>query len=216
MSGRLAFFFALIFPQGALPCETALLLAMDVSGSVDASEYHLQTSGLAAALGDGALRDLMLHRRVAVSVMQWSGPGQQRVMIDWTAAESAAAIADLATKAAAMPRAFEGGGTAIGEALFAAAAQIARAPPCRYQVVDVSGDGDENAGSHLSLARQRLERSGVQINGLAIEQIGRAVWGYYQARVITRDGFVETAAGHTDFARAMRSKLLRELTKPAT
>ncbi|RRH72205.1 DUF1194 domain-containing protein [Falsigemmobacter faecalis] len=213
---RLAFLIALLIPRGALPCETALLLAMDVSGSVDSSEYRLQNEGLAAALRDPEIRDIMVQGAVSISVLQWSGPGQQQVMIDWTSVQDLRAAERLAAEVAAMPRAFAVGVTAIGEALYASAAQFARAPPCRHLVADISGDGDENAGFTLPAARQALERAGVQINGLAIEQIGRAVSAFYRARLISQDGFVETADGHLDFARAIRVKLLRELTKPAT
>lgn len=215
---KLACFLALflLIPRGALPCETALLLAMDVSGSVDASEYRLQSGGMAAALRNPEIRDLMVQRGVAVNVLQWSGPGQQRLMADWTMVRDLQTAEALAAAVEAMPRAFTGGGTALGAALSAAGEEFTRVPRCRHHVLDVSGDGTENAGYTLAAARQALERAGVQINGLAIEQIGQAVSGYYRSRLISRDGFVETADGHLDFARAIRAKLLRELTKPAT
>jgi Ca-activated chloride channel family protein len=65
----------------ALACETALLLSIDVSGSIDAGDYHLQTEGLAAALTDPEVADALVRGQVALAVVQWSGPSQQALVL---------------------------------------------------------------------------------------------------------------------------------------
>ena len=87
-----------------------------------------------------------------------------------------------------------------------------RGPECTRRVIDMSGDGTPNAGGEIGQMRRAAERAGVTVNGLAIEGLGRAITNFYQRNVITRDGFVETARGHRDYARAIRRKILREIS----
>jgi Ca-activated chloride channel homolog len=198
-------------------CDVALVLAVDVSGSVDAWEYQLQAEGLAFALRDGQVADALVRTRAAIAVVQWSGQDQQTLSIPWTRIEEPAQVARLAGRMAAMPRAHAGGNTAVGLALDFAADLFG--PPvrdCARWVIDVSGDGDENEGFTIGQARRRTLTRGITVNGLAIEGLGTAqsITNFYRAWVITPGGFVETAQGHADFARAMRRKLLRELEPP--
>jgi Ca-activated chloride channel homolog len=198
-------------------CDVALVLAVDVSGSVDAWEYQLQAEGLAFALRDGQVADALVRTRAAIAVVQWSGQDQQTLSIPWTRIEEPAQVARLAGRMAAMPRAHAGGNTAVGQALDFAADLFG--PPvrdCARWVIDVSGDGDENEGFTIGQARRRALTRGITVNGLAIEGLGTAqsITNFYRAWVITPGGFVETAQGHADFARAMRRKLLRELEPP--
>ena len=87
-----------------------------------------------------------------------------------------------------------------------------RGPRCSRLVIDMSGDGTPNAGGEVGRLRRTAERSGVTVNGLAIEGLGRAITNFYIRNVITADGFVETARGHRDYARAIRRKILREIS----
>src|SRR5690606_30591267 len=111
----------------------------------------------------------------------------------------------------ATPRAFDGADTAVGEALDHAISLFDAVPDCRRKVVDLSGDGDENAGFTARSARQRAISAGVEVNALAIESIGVSISNYYRKVVITPGGFVQSARGYIDYARAIRLKLLREL-----
>lgn len=206
----------MLLARPALACAVALVLAMDVSGSVDAGEYRLQTEGLATALEDPAVRDVMLHGEVAVAVVQWSGLGQQELSIPWVRMRSAADVARLRDRVRQMPRAFRGGETGVGQAVAFAAAQFAAVPDCRERVIDLSGDGAENVGHTIGRARTQAHRDSIRINGLAIESMGLSITNFYRNWVITPGGFVVTAQGHLDFARAMRIKLLRELTVPSS
>ena len=81
-------------------------------------------------------------------------------------------------------------------------------------MADISGDGPLNAGRPAAAARRSAELQGITLNGLAIDGFGRTVTNFYLRHVITRDGFVVTAQGFLDYARAIRLKLIRELTRP--
>jgi Ca-activated chloride channel family protein len=200
----------------ARACDTALLLAIDVSGSIDRSEYALQTEGLAQALRDPEVTAALLKGQVAVSVVQWSGLGQQALTIPWQRMLSARHITDFISRVETQPRAFRGSDTAVGEAITFSVAQFAAVPDCRRRVIDISGDGPENAGSTAPRARSDAAAGGVEINAIAIEDMGQSspISAFYRNWVITRGGFVMTARGLGDYPRAMREKLLRELIRP--
>jgi Ca-activated chloride channel family protein len=201
----------------ARACKVALLLAMDVSGSVDAAEYRLQVEGLTLALADPDVRAALEAQAAAVAVMQWSGPGQQALSVPWRAMTGPAAIDALRAEAAAMPRAFFASGTAPGDAIRFAMDRLAAGPDCARRVIDISGDGDQNAGSSTAAARAAAEAAGVEINAIAIEEVGAglSVTNFYRRHGITRGGFVLTARSHRDYARTFRAKLLRELLVPS-
>ncbi len=202
--------------QPALACETALLLSIDVSGSIDTGDYRLQTEGLAFALADPEVADALVQGQVALAVVQWSGIDQQALVLPWQRMLSDHDVTRFAARAAAIPRAFSGSDTAVGQALRFATAQFAAVPDCARRVVDISGDGQENAGFTDAKARREAINTGLTINAIAIEDPGPAVpiTTYYRRRIITPGGFVVTARGLQDYAETLRLKLLRELTKP--
>lgn len=204
-------------PPARAACGIALVLAVDVSGSVDAAEYALQTRGFEAALRDPEVVQALVAAQAAVAVVQWSGSGQQQLTIPWMRVDEPAQAARLAGRVGAAPRAFGGGNTAVGEAIdFAAALFGAPVRDCARWVIDIAGDGDENEGFTVGRARRAAAARGITINGLAIEGFGtgQSITNFYRGWVITPGGFVITARGHADFARAMRLKLLRELSPP--
>jgi Ca-activated chloride channel family protein len=200
----------------ALACETALVLSIDVSGSIDAGDYRLQADGLATALADPEVAEALVRGQVALAVVQWSGAGQQDLVLPWQRMLTPGAVSAFADRATTMPRAFRGSDTAVGQGLRFAVAQFAAVADCERKVVDISGDGQENAGFTVARARSEALKAGVQINAIAIEEPGPAfpVTFYYQNWVISPEGFVMTARGLEDYAATLRLKLLRELTKP--
>ncbi|MDO9525987.1 MAG: DUF1194 domain-containing protein [Gemmobacter sp.] len=204
-----------LVPRPVTACEVALMLAMDVSGSVDPAEYRLQVDGLALALADPSVRDVLVQGQVALSVMQWSGVGSQAVVLPWQRMLSADQVDRFAAATRAMTRAFAVSDTAVGAALDFALAGFAPVSDCRRRVIDMSGDGNENVGFTIGRARSAAQASGTEVNGLAIEGMGLSITNFYRNQVITKGGFVETARGHLDYARAIRAKMLRELTKPS-
>lgn len=216
MFRAIALFFLLATQAPA--CEVALVLAIDISGSIDAGEYVQQSEGLALALRDSAVADALVQGKAALTVMHWSGTGRQAVVMDWQRVETTADVAVFADRVMATPRAFDASDTAVGEAISFATSLFAAMPDCARKVIDVSGDGPENAGFTVGRARSDAQKNGVQINAIAIEDMGASVpiTNFYREWVITRGGFVMTARGLQDYPRAMREKLLRELAKPAS
>lgn len=211
-----ALILAILLAPSARACETALLLAIDVSGSIDGAEYDLQAEGLAAALRDPEIADILVQGQVALAVMQWSGLGEQAMVQPWRRMLDLQEVARFAAAAAATPRAFVNSETAVGEAISTAIAQFPAVADCRRRVIDISGDGPENAGNSVSLARRSAIRAGIEINAIPIEESGlpNPVSVFYARLVITPNGFVMTARGLRDYPRTLRAKLLRELQKP--
>ena len=202
-----------VLPTLSMACETALVLTIDVSNSVDPSEYRIQTHGLADALEDGEVIDAMVSGNVAVAVVQWSGEDRQELTIPWTRITSALDVADLALEARTMTRAFVLSDTAPAEAIYFSLNLFDQVPDCVRKVIDVSGDGTPNAGTETRDARRAAELAGVTINGIAIESMGLAITNFFQGAVITRDGFVMTARTHREYPEAIRKKIIRELSR---
>jgi Ca-activated chloride channel family protein len=205
--------FLFIQSSMAIACETALILTIDVSNSVDPGEWQLQRDGLATALQDQEVIDALVQNEAALMVVQWSGEEKQEVTIPWTRIRSALDVAQLAQVAAKMPRAFVLSDTAPAEAIYFSLAQFDDVMDCRRKVIDVSGDGTPNSGRDVATARNTAERQGVTINGIAIESMGVAITGFYLRTIVTRNGFVITARQHRDYPRAIRQKLIRELSR---
>ena len=210
---RAALVAAPLLSGGAAACETALLLAVDVSNSIDSSEYSIQTRGMAAALRDDVIVEAMVQGVNAIAVMQWSGTGMQEMTVPWRRIGSPAEMEALATEVEGMRRAFVGANTAIGEAVRRGVSELSRQSDCARLILDVSGDGPDNAGTRIDAARWQAGRAGVTVNGLAIDGIGAATTTYYARRLVTPDGFVETARGFADFPRAIRVKIRREVSR---
>ena len=207
---------AWLIAQPALSCETALLLSIDVSGSIDRGDYRLQTEGLAFALADPEVAEALVKGQVALAVVQWSGSAEQALVLPWQRMLADADVTRFAARAAAIPRAFSGSDTAVGQGLRFATTQFSAVPDCRRKVIDVSGDGQENAGFTDAKARAEALEAGLTINAIAIEEPGPAfpISNYYRRRIITPGGFVMSVRGLQDYAETLRLKLLRELLDP--
>ncbi|MEZ5779481.1 MAG: DUF1194 domain-containing protein [Paracoccaceae bacterium] len=202
--------------RAVLACDVALLLTIDVSGSIDRGEYRLQVDGLADALADPEIVDALVLGQVALGVVQWSGTGEQVLVMPWRRMLSTGEVGDFGKRARLLQRAFSGSDTAVGEAVAFSVQQFAAVADCRRKVIDISGDGAQNAGFPLGPERGNAEASGIEINAIAIEDVGRtiAITEFYRRFVITRNGFVVTARGLQDYPRAIREKILREIAKP--
>ncbi len=201
------------WPALTLACDTALVLTIDVSNSVDPGEYKIQAEGLADALRDPEVIEAMVQNQAAVAVVQWSGFDRQQVSIPWTRISTAADVAILSQQARLLPRAFILSDTAPAEAIYFSLRMFSQVPDCRRKIIDVSGDGTPNAGSTVRDARRAAEERGVTINGIAIESMGMAITNFFRGAVITRDGFVMTARTHREYAETLRRKIIRELSR---
>ncbi len=205
----------LCFASPARACETALLLAIDISGSIDAGEYAIQSQGLADALDDPEIADILVEGQVALAIVHWSGAGRQALVMPWRRMQSAEDVARFASISRSLPRAFDASDTAVGQAISFAVTQFDDVGDCARHVIDISGDGPENAGFTVARARQAAIAAGIHINAIAIEDMGQSspTTYFYQRWVITKDGFVMTARSLDDYPRAIKAKLLRELSK---
>jgi len=211
----------------ASACRLALVLALDVSASVDDQEYRLQAMGTAAALRAPSVRAALLDPElppVAIAAFVWSGPSDQDLVADWTLIDSAATLDALAARVAGHPRNLAASGrTATGEALLVAGAVLGSAPPCDRQVVDLATDGTFNAGTAPELVRSSAAFRDITINALAVTGGQVPDWrdggkpetalAAYLTRLVIRGpgAFVENASGYSDLERAMTRKLEREL-----
>jgi len=205
--------FISLAPVAAQACDTALILTIDVSNSVDTVEYRLQTDGLADALQDPAIIDTMVAGGTTIAVVQWSGEDKQTVSIPWTQIRTALDVQSLSQRARQLERAFVLSDTAPGEAILFSLKLFDQVPNCTRRVIDISGDGTPNSGSDVRAARNLAERQGVTINAIAIESMGLAITNFFRSAVITRNGFVMTARTHREYPATLRAKILREISR---
>lgn len=198
----------------AQACELALVLAVDVSGSVDPDEYHLQMDGLGAALGDSAVTEALVVAQAKVMLLQWTGTSRQHVSVPWTHVTDFEAADELAARVRSVPREWRSFSTAIGEAVSSALSQFDTVPECKRWVIDVSGDGVSNEGVPPQEMKAAALRKGVTINGLAIDASETELIEYYRTNLIVGPGsFAMRASSFEDYPKRIRQKLLREITK---
>src|ERR1700736_403812 len=146
--------------------DLVLVLAADVSGSMDEVRFQLQRSGYAAAFSDPRVIEAIRsgpNGRIAVAFVEWSGPSSQRIVIDWMVIsddKTARLFGDHLVEAS---RAFANS-TSISAGIDFAMTQIDRAPyETRRRIIDVSGDGDNNSGRDVTVARDEAIAKGVTI-----------------------------------------------------
>ena len=203
-------FLSLAVPADA--CELSLLLAVDVSGSVDSREYSIQMNGLADALRNGVIADALVQQQAYVALMQWTGSSRQRVTIDWTQLLSHLDVLNFADRVDNDPRIWRNYSTAIGEALTAAHLAFEDVEPCKRRVIDVSGDGVSNEGIEPHHPRASIDANAITINAIAIETDATDLTAYFFENVIAGEGaFVATARGFKEYPEQIRRKLQREV-----
>jgi len=207
--------------------DLQLVLAADVSISVDNSEFELQREGYAAAITSPPVLEAIRrgpNHAIAICYVEWSGPTSQQLVIDWMVIRDGEVAKLFADALRSAPRSFAGA-TAIGAGIDFAMAQFARSGvdgPRR--VIDVSGDGDNNSGKPVEYARDAAVKAKVTINGLAIVNehpaagfIGHVqpeggIGNYYRTRVAGGpDSFVIEIDNFADFSAAMTRKLVTEI-----
>ena len=196
-------------------CRLALVLALDVSSSVDPREYDLQRLGLTAALDSEDVRHAILNGgagHVALAVFEWSGYHQQKLHLDWTLLRKAQDI-DLAIgRLGSMTRSHDDFPTSVGQALGYGAELLRRGPRCARRVIDVSGDGVNNYGYGPRPAYRAFPFDGVTVNGLVILGDNEKVLPFYRDQVLHGPGaFMIVASGFEDYREAMTRKLYREI-----
>lgn len=207
----------LIFLLAALPakaCELALLLAVDVSGSVDRGEYNVQMQGLADAIRDGSVSEALVRAEAEVALLQWTGASRQKISLPWVKIRDFDDVDALAVNIESAPRVWRNFSTAIGEAIETAIGVFTTRAHCMRKIVDISGDGMSNEGIAPYELRARLTEAGITVNALAIEASDKGLTDYFYAEVIHGPGaFAVRAADFQEYPSRIRMKLLREITE---
>lgn len=215
--------------RAAEKVDLLLVLAADVSRSVDAQKFQLQREGYAAAISDRRVLDAIRggrNGRIGLTFIEWSGFGNQKVVIDWTVIDGSKAAQAFGDRLLESPRSFADR-TSISGGIDAAVAQLARAPfTSERQTIDVSGDGTNNAGRDVTLARDDALKLGININGLVILSERPLPWNpehtnppgglakYYQDNVTGGPGsFVMEAKDFNSFGDAIIKKMIAEIAQ---
>jgi Protein of unknown function (DUF1194) len=200
----------------AAQADVALVLAVDVSGSVNDERFQLQREGIAGALDSDALASIVsagAHQTIEIAVVEWAE--DQRVVVPWTVIHNRRDLAGLAMRLRRASRSWvhtmtdPAGGIAAADALF----QSVPLTPGR-KVIDVSGDGKQNIGEIPTReSRDAAVAHGVTVNGLPITSGSEPdVDAWYRANVVGgSDAFLVVANGFDAFAEAFRQKLTREV-----
>lgn len=223
MVGRFILCAALLLaPHSAAACRLALVLAIDVSSSVDAKEDALQRGGLAQAFLDDDVRDAFFISPdpVALMVYEWSGRYNQVKLLDWTMIETPSDLVTVSATIGNSPRSHNDFPTALGYSLGYAATELQSGPDCLFSTIDMSGDGINNDGFGPEEAYAAFPLDDVTVNGLVVNAAEFTsevdLITFYETEVIKGPGaFIEVAQGFEDYARAIRRKLIRELSVQA-
>ncbi|SLN50346.1 DUF1194 domain-containing protein [Ruegeria meonggei] len=198
----------------AMACDLALALAVDVSGSVDSTEYRIQMDGLAAGLRDPIVSEALLRGEARLMLVQWTGSSRQKITVPWTHIDSFETLDRFADQVARDPRVWRNFSTAIGEALEMTMSSFDSVKNCKRHLIDISGDGVSNEGVEPSELHATLRTKGVTVNAIAIEESEPDLTAYFFENVIVGEGaFVVSATGFADYPERIRKKLLREVTQ---
>ena len=219
---------------GAFPAWTQgertdllLVLAADVSRSIDVAKFQLQREGYASAITNPQVLDAIRSGptgRIAVCFVEWSGVASQRLVIDWTLIGDADAARHFSDGIVEAPRSFADR-TSISAGIDFSLEQLERAPfTSKRRAIDVSGDGTNNSGRDAGAARDDAITKGVTVNGLVILSETPLVWNpehtnpvgglaeYYRRNVIGGpNAFVMVAENFASFGAALVKKLVAEI-----
>jgi hypothetical protein len=207
--------------------DLLLVLAADVSRSIDEQEFGLQRQGYAAAVSDPRVIRAITgghHKAIALTFMEWSSDSEQKVIVDWTIVRDEEAAGVVAATILAAPRSFAGR-TSLSGAIDYAMQRFAIAPAdADKRILDISGDGTNNSGRPVTEARGEALATGITINGLAIietrltpdfrshNQPPGGLGKYFQDNVIGGPGaFFLQVENFETFAEAMVRKLVAEI-----
>ena len=199
--------------------DLALVLAVDVSESIDAARFSLQMQGIAAAFESADVQASVLsgkHKSMLIAVVQWSN--RPFLVLPWTLLTSAGDIRELAARIRRLRRA-DSGFTCMSAALRSIADKVlTQLPfPAEHLVVDVSGDGRDNCNPQETVdqVRDGMVADDITVNGLPILEGDEAetLEGWYRDHVIGGPGsFLLPASGFDDFERAIRRKFVVEIS----
>jgi hypothetical protein len=207
--------------------DLLLVLAVDVSRSIDQTKFMLQRDGYAAAVSNRGVLEAISsgpHQKIALNFLEWSGFGAQKLVIDWTVIDGANAARRFGDQIVEAPRSFADR-TSISGGIEFASAQLERSPfKAPRHIIDVSGDGTNNAGREVGAARDEAVAKGIIVNGLVILSDSQLLFNaehtnppgglekYYRENVIGGPGaFVLVAEDFNAFGKAIIKKLIAEI-----
>jgi hypothetical protein len=207
-----------------IPVDLELVLAADVSGSMDHVELSLQRQGYLKALTSPRVIKAIRsgeHRRIAIAFVEWAGPHWQHLVAEWTLVHDMGSAQAFAAKIGESPVDNESRTSISAVIDFIAPMFAANGFKGKRRVIDISGDGPNNRGRSVLAARDEALALGLTINGLPIINNRENPWGgpppadldlYYQDFVIGGPGaFMIPVTGMKNFAQAILAKLIREI-----
>jgi uncharacterized protein DUF1194 len=218
----------------AADVDLLLILAADVSRSIDDVEFNLQRKGYATALSDPKVLTAIAggpNQSIAICFVEWSDTLDQKVVVDWTTIRDGEDAAAVGAAMLAAPRSFASRTSISGAIYFSLGQFVGTAPSAERHIIDISGDGTSNAGPPVTEARDQAVAKGITINGLAIintqtrpgftmhTQPPGGLPKYYQENVIGGPGaFLLVVENFETFADALTRKLVSEIagTVPRT
>jgi len=225
----IALLVAAIPARAAEQVDLLLVLAADVSRSVDHTKFQLQREGYAAAIADKRVLEAITSgrtRRIAVCFVEWSGVNAQQLVIDWTVIGDEASAKKFGDQLLELRRSFAER-TSISGGIDFSMQQFERAPfQSARRTIDISGDGTNNSGRDVAAARDAALAQGVTINGLVILSERPMAWNpehtnppgglvkYFRDNVIGGPGaFVVAAENFESFGQAIIKKLIAEIAE---
>jgi hypothetical protein len=209
--------------------DLLLVLAADVSRSVDTAKFQLQREGYAAAISDKRVLEAVTagrHRRIAICFVEWSGVSAQKLVIPWTMVDGPDAARKFGDQLLELPRSFAERTSISGGIDFSV--KLFQESPFKAarRTIDVSGDGTNNSGRDVTLARDDALAKGITINGLVILSERPMAWNpehtnppgglpnYFRDNVIGGPGaFVVVAEDFNSFGQAIVKKLIAEIAE---
>jgi len=203
-------------PAWSRDVDLALILAIDVSGSVNAERWELQRRGYEAAFNSPEVMQSITsgpHKAIAVTMVEWSGQNHQKQVVEWTVIDDQLSAATFASLMAEAPRVYSDW-TSISAALDYVVPLFRKSGvTAGRNIIDVSGDGVNNQGRPIDDARTDALAKGIVINGLPILSDYDALDGYYEEHVIGGAGaFMEVVKDYSTFSKAVLAKLVREIS----
>jgi hypothetical protein len=215
----LTFAFLIILPPTARAQATVdlhLVLAVDASGSVDDARFELQRRGYIAAFRHAGVQKAILsgaNRSIVVAMFQRTGPQQQAEVVPWTLIKDETSAQAVASLIEIKTRELSRGGTSISGAIDYARSLFPLSPfKGERRVIDISGDGSNNRGRSVTVARNEAVAAHIVINGLPILSWEPALGQYYKNNVIGGPGaFMIVAKDFDAFSDAVLKKMITEI-----
>jgi Protein of unknown function (DUF1194) len=207
--------------------DLLLVLAVDVSRSIDQAKFMLQRDGYVAAISNRGVLDAIKsgpNQKIALNFVEWSGFGAQKEVIDWTVIDGAGSARRFGDQIVEAPRSFADR-TSISGGIEFAQTQLEHSPfRAPRHIIDVSGDGTNNAGRDVGSSRDDVVAKGTIVNGLVILSNSQLLFNaehtnppgglekYYRDNVIGGPGaFVMVAEDFNAFGKAIVKKLIAEI-----